>query len=68
MTIYWKLEANTLTSKYRFHKFWNSNSSFNITVVKGGSKKDQICISCAKGDRRIKVMPKWNQTDIKYKL
>ena len=62
--IYRNFEANILTSKYKFHKFWNVNSSSNIIIAKIGSKKAQTFISYAKGDRRIKIIPKWNQTNI----
>ena len=57
MTIYIHFEANILTSKYKFYNFLNFNPSSDI-IAKIGSKKVQICISCAKGDRRIKVIPK----------
>ena len=63
-TIYRNVEANILSSKYRFHKFWNHNPSSDAITAKIWSKKAQICISCAKGDRKIKKIPKWSQTDI----
>ena len=33
-------------------------------IVEIGLKKTQVFISCATGDRRIKVIPKLNKTDI----
>ena len=32
--------------------------SYDITIAKTASEKAQTCISCAKGDIRIKVIPK----------
>ena len=61
--IYRNFEANILTSKYRFHKFWNFNPSSDIISANIGSKKTHICLSWARVDRRIKVIPKWNQAD-----
>ena len=61
ITICRNFEANILTSKYKFHKFWNFNPSCDRTIVKIWKKKAQICIPCAKSDSR---MSKWNQTDI----
>ena len=50
--------------KYRFHKFWNFNLSSDVIIAIIRSRKTQICISAAKGDKRIIVIPKLNQTDI----
>ena len=49
LTIYGNFEANILTSKYRFHRFWNFN--FSLILIKVGLETAQICISSAKGDR-----------------
>ena len=56
--LYRNFEANILSSKHWLHKFRNLNLSSDIIIDKIGPKKTQICVSCAKGDRGIKVIPK----------
>ena len=51
--IHRNFEKNTLASTNRFHKFWNLNPGSDIVIAKIGS---QICISCAKVDKRIKAI------------
>ena len=42
-----------MTSKNRFHQFGNFSPSSDVVIAKIGSKKDQMCISYTKSDRRI---------------
>ena len=63
VTIYKNFETNILISKHSFLKSRKFNPSFVIMIAEIGLKKAQMFISCAKGDRKIKVIPKLNQTD-----
>ena len=42
ITICRNFEANILTSKYKFHKFWNFNPSCDRTIVKIGEKRPKF--------------------------